>query len=76
MSGVLYRLLCEEVFRAVVEELETEDPGDFPAMILLLPPAAGEKGISGIFRFFCLIGEKKKLTGTFGCKIRHLFFEM
>jgi len=38
--------------------------------------AAGEKRISGIFRFFCLIGEKKKLTGTFGCKIRHLFFEM
>jgi hypothetical protein len=35
-----------------------------------------EKGISGIFRFFCLIGEKKNLTGTFGCKIRHLFFEM
>ncbi|RFZ78538.1 hypothetical protein DS742_12750 [Lacrimispora amygdalina] len=38
--------------------------------------AAEGKRFSGIFRFFCLIGEKKKLTGTFGCKIRHLFFEM
>lgn len=57
MSGVLYRLLCEEVFRAVVEDLETEDPGDFPARILLLPPVckdayAGGSWGKGDFRYF------------------------
>ncbi|WP_318063646.1 hypothetical protein [Clostridium boliviensis] len=40
-----------------------------------LQKAVGAKGFPGMFRFFCLIGEKKKFKGTFGCQIRHLLSE-
>lgn len=50
MSGVLYRLLCEEVFRVVEEDIRTEDPGDFSAWILLLPSVCEEAYAEGSWR--------------------------
>lgn len=83
MSAVLYRSICEEIFRAVKEALLAEDPGVYSARSLcrllcrkMHRQAAGTKGISGIFRFFRMIGEKRKFKGAFGCQNRHLFSEL